>query len=319
MAEGLACNRIRTQYALPSCLLECMSVNPNKKLRWFDRGAEALERQFPGLVGRFMGADHPLMYACPICLTAYGRAAVQAGLLTAEDVPPQSLGGRPLVLTCHRCNSTAGTKIDAHARRRENMREVVGGLQVGARRDVRLTVDDYTVQATASNDGSTIHFDVPARINRPGVPYEVLRLVQAEEKPIKVTYTETPWSEFSASICWLKSAYLALFAAAGYTVVFAPAMQSVREQILHPQTRRIARWGLELPEDVPPSFRRIAKIESPEWQRGWFMQIGRHVVVLPNPNDVTFFARVAAARGMHTYSGREYEWPTEPTFGPQLP
>ena len=38
-------------------------------------------------------------------------------LLSVEDVPPRHSGGRPLVLTCKACNSTAGHSIDAVADR----------------------------------------------------------------------------------------------------------------------------------------------------------------------------------------------------------
>jgi hypothetical protein len=34
--------------------------------------------------------------------------------LTLEDIPPRSLGGKPIILTCKSCNNTIGHKIDYH-------------------------------------------------------------------------------------------------------------------------------------------------------------------------------------------------------------
>jgi hypothetical protein len=45
-------------------------------------------------------------------------------VLTAEHVPPQSFGGRELLLTCKKCNNDAGTLLDAHARHKEDLAEV---------------------------------------------------------------------------------------------------------------------------------------------------------------------------------------------------
>jgi hypothetical protein len=46
-------------------------------------------------------------------------------VLTAEHVPPQSFGGRELLLTCKKCNNEAGTLLDAHARHKEDLAEVM--------------------------------------------------------------------------------------------------------------------------------------------------------------------------------------------------
>lgn len=45
----------------------------------------------------------------------FPRAAVAAGLLTAEHVPPESFGRKELLLTCARCNHTAGAHLDSQA------------------------------------------------------------------------------------------------------------------------------------------------------------------------------------------------------------
>lgn len=102
-----------------------MSVNLATKIRWFRRGAAAFERTFPGLLAARLGSDFGPAYVCPICDKAFSEAAVLAGVLTAEHVPPQSFGGRELLLTCKKCNNEAGTLLDAHARRKEDLSDVM--------------------------------------------------------------------------------------------------------------------------------------------------------------------------------------------------
>ena len=48
-------------------------------------------------------------YLCPLCLKAYKEQDVR-NVLTEEDVPQHSLGGKRIVLTCKNCNSTCGSE-----------------------------------------------------------------------------------------------------------------------------------------------------------------------------------------------------------------
>src|SRR5262245_34192686 len=101
------------------------SLKREDRLRWFDRGAAVFDARFPAARAAAFGADAPPCYICPICCNAFTREDAKTGLLTAEDVPPASLGGSPLVLTCKPCNNAAGTRIDASARSRENIRALI--------------------------------------------------------------------------------------------------------------------------------------------------------------------------------------------------
>jgi hypothetical protein len=72
-----------------------MTANSREK-RWFDEGCDAFKRSFPK-VAVHVPSDR--LYVCPICLHAYSREGLAAGILTREHVPPQSIGGRRIVLT----------------------------------------------------------------------------------------------------------------------------------------------------------------------------------------------------------------------------
>ena len=52
-------------------------------------------------------------YLCPLCMKSFTEQEVRT-ILTEEDVPQASLGGRRVTLTCRQCNSTCGSEIDVH-------------------------------------------------------------------------------------------------------------------------------------------------------------------------------------------------------------
>ena len=48
-------------------------------------------------------------YICPLCLNAYPIGSTE---LTLEHVPPKSVGGKPILITCKACNNKCGADID---------------------------------------------------------------------------------------------------------------------------------------------------------------------------------------------------------------
>src|ERR687892_136380 len=85
-----------------------VSIGPRSRA-WFDQGCDAFKGTFPEIAKR-VSADR--FYVCPVCLHAFGEEALALRFLTREDVPPKSMGGRRLALTCRRCNSEGGHEVD---------------------------------------------------------------------------------------------------------------------------------------------------------------------------------------------------------------
>ena len=138
---------------------------------------------------------------------------------------------------------------------------------------------------------------------------------------ITVAYSGDRYSVLGANISWLRSGYLAAFALFGYKVVFDPAMQIVRTQILKNETRHIVSHLTNIPTEVQARARGpfLAFIESPPLERGLCVAFGRHGVLLPGPGDMTFYDRIAAdieLRGQPCNTTLSFiGWPTEPAFG----
>lgn len=130
-----------------------------KKLRWFRAGAEDFAQVFTAAV---LPKGWTSAYACPLCatrekVTVFAESAI--GELTMEDVPPRHSDGRRLVLTCARCNNTAGHTVDAAAARQAER----NGFELGdGARVVSIEASGLQVKATLTltNHGKDGLFNV---------------------------------------------------------------------------------------------------------------------------------------------------------------
>jgi len=123
-------------------------ANHCKKREWFDLGAESFARVRPDLY------DRPI-YPCPICLATFTIEALAQKQLSAEHVPPESLGGQELLLTCRNCNNSSGTKLDAHARIKEDVQLALAGT-LGHPHRVRAMFGDLVVNAELHTSGGQV-------------------------------------------------------------------------------------------------------------------------------------------------------------------
>jgi hypothetical protein len=281
-------------------------ANERKKREWFDLGADSFARVRPGLY------DHPI-YPCPICLTTFTIEALAEKQLSAEHVPPESLGGRELLLTCRSCNNSSGTKLDAHARIKEDVQLALAGTLEHPHR-VRAMFGDLVVNAELHTSGGKYSLQVPTKINKPGTS-DTLQSVARMGAQLTVEHER--YADLGAKISWFRSGYLALVAVTGYELALDPAFEIVRKQILECDERKMISFTSEVPEHIPLTVRRILHVLAPEWHRGWAVEFGRYFVHFPALGDTSFYDRMAAHAfdPITQYSYRYIGWPSEPTFG----
>jgi hypothetical protein len=284
-----------------------MPIRQRKKRDWFHRGAAAYA---------LVRAEHSAepIYPCPVCLSPFTIDALVDGRLSSEHVPPESLGGRELVLTCKCCNNSAGAKLDADAAVKELVLSAMAGTREHRER-VKATVGDFSVNAEVHLSGGSYSLVVPQHVNKPGTADE-LKTVARAGSSITVQYRR--FSELGAKISWFRAAYLALFAAAGYAFALDPAMEIVRRQILECDERRMVTFTSEVPDDIALSVHRILRVRAPEWHHGWAVEFGRYFLHFPSSGDMDFYDRMATCGSAVTPYMTTYEyigWPTEPTFG----
>lgn len=135
--------------------------------RRFVEGAAALRRYFTA-IGR-PDALPPTgeYYACPCCLKAFGREALSDGTLAIEDVPPKSVGGRWLMLTCRQCNSTAGSRLDAQAQLREEQLDFLAGRVPERALTAKIIVGESTTRGDIRHVGDALMLFVDPRRSDP--------------------------------------------------------------------------------------------------------------------------------------------------------
>lgn len=293
-----------------------MSFSREKKLKWFDQGSESLVR-FGGQIYETLGRPEPATYVCPICVRPFLRTSVDTGELTVEHVPPAAFGGRELVLTCKTCNNDGGSRLDAHARRMEDVADAMNG-RLDRTQKVRIAVGDLVVNGRFCSREGTV--TIPESINRPGAP-ALLRGIVHQGEEISLEYSGDSFAELGAKISWLRSGYLLLFAVFGYPVVADPALDMVRRQILEPDNALSRTFSIDLPGPPLWSERRLAKIIEPASRAGWMVQIGPVGTLLPLCGDMSFYERISKLAGSATGPMRceAYAWPTEPLFGLDFP
>ena len=283
-----------------------MPIRQRKKRDWFDRGAAAY-----ALVRTEHSAEP--IYPCPLCLTPFTVDSLADGRLSSEHVPPESVGGRELVLTCRRCNNSAGAMLDADAAVKELVRSAMAGTREHRER-VKAAIGDFRVNAEVHLSGGRYSLVVPRRVNKPGTA-DNLKTVRPGSS-ITVQYRQ--FSELGAKISWFRAGYLALFAVAGYAFALDPAMEIVRRQILECDERRMVTFTSEVSEEIALSVHRILRVQAPDWHRGWAVEFGRYFLHFPSAGDMDFYDRMSARGSAVTPYMTTYEyvgWPTEPTFG----
>lgn len=275
-----------------------------KKRRWFDLGAANYALVRPG------ASDVPI-YPCPICLTPFTRDALDDGRLTAEDIPPKSLGGRPWLLTCKTCNNFAGTSIDADAKDHEGIREAVAGRET---RRAEAIIGDRRIRGDV--DFKSGQFKVHPEINPPDTS-DYLR--QRITIGTQIQVDTKPRSELGKNISWLKAGYLVMVGEYGFKIAFDPAMEIVRRQILEIDQRRMVTFLREERHLDPllASSVMITRVLQPVDHRGWVVVIGRFLLDYPLRDDMTFYERLAkyADSRSHGTTLKVMSKPTVARFG----
>jgi hypothetical protein len=183
--------------------------------RWFDQGYKSFSRRFPAIASKI---EPEPFYVCPQCLRAFNERALDLRLLTREDVPPKSVGGKKIILTCCECNWRAGHEMDAHARREADILDFFGGRLSEARAMIRTRSGRLPVHLS-SKDRQVTMLGVPkatSPADNDGLKADFnLATVPDGWQDLRINLQFKPFAPARAEASWVRSAYLAFFAALG--------------------------------------------------------------------------------------------------------
>jgi hypothetical protein len=281
------------------------------KQEWFNRGAHTFGQVAP----KYRGAG----YACPICLGISPSLAT----FTFEDVPPRSVGGRPLILTCNVCNSKSGHTCDWHW---ANFWALEGFASEDMKKpvDVEFTYENVTSVAELSNKDGAYVLKIIKKASNPEAVRETERLfgqavaAKAQPEPMNVTFHKSRFDEHLLKVSVLRAAYLVGIAVAGYSWI--RVWEPIRQQILDPINRDeslslLVRYEREYARDR----RSLGIVESPFEMRSFYIGFGRWTIFLPWVRESLLYQPQLMTNQRIEFKGASYEWPKAPTFGLEWP
>ena len=274
------------------------------RARYWNDGAAALRR-----------LGYPQGYGCPLCLRLFGRE--QLDRLTLDHVPPKSVGGKLKVLTCKACNSTAGAELDAYAHQLDVFRRIVAGEPYPPV-PARLTFEGVTVNVEMRSDGALNDIRVLSGSNSPGIPDQFAAAFGAQAghgSEINLILPTLKISERPAKISYLRAGYLAAFTAFGYSAVWWPSFDRVRQQIREPDVDHINPYFFYHPNE--PQGYEVALAIEPKWYSSIIVLMGRYRIMLPLGNDAGLYERIAqrTAAGVEAQvQCRRFGWPRRPQY-----
>ncbi|MBN8678942.1 MAG: hypothetical protein J0M29_12010 [Chitinophagales bacterium] len=258
--------------------------------------------------------DVPNSYVCPLCFGLFEKKALfqtDPNPLTVEHVPPQKLGGTPLVLTCKNCNSTAGHLLDAPLLSIMEVEDFKNFLPNSMAR-VTFSKDGREMNGTISIDDSAKWvIELSSKISNPKhaeyflnkmkrpryevMSYEDLMNYKPGSDSVKLNFRMTVEKEHllrRAEVALLRIAYLLAFGTFGHGFLIHPGLYAIREQFKKPE-EEILRKVFWLRYDFPDNYLGINIIRAPKQMLGFLVvfklktksQSRNFGIVLPGPSE----------------------------------
>lgn len=272
-------------------------------------------------------ADIPNSYICPLCtrhFTMIDLDQTSNNCLTLEDVPPRSLGGKALTLTCKECNNTAGSYLDEELRKKLVAREFLEGVP-GAIVDARITLDrELSVYGTASHrkeGGLDVHLYRKGPNAAPQRSQCIPRVRRhLENKKLQeIQFSSNPYKNRNAEVALLRIAYLIAFCTFGNGFLLNENLVPVREQIQKPNEQILPSLGL-INDDFSKIMPGIYLVAEPREMRSFLVifeltsnRTTKHGVMLPGPSEpgpsiYTLPERKSGSSGIKYHAVRIPDW-----------
>jgi len=287
---------------------------PSRAERLFHLGADATSRTFQ------LPDDGSRWYVCPLCLLGFSEDDIGTDL-TEEHVPPKSVGGAVLLLTCRSCNNSAGHTIDAAIADRDHIESFAQGISGTAEYTgrARLKLGDAEVTVDVETGPNGVRLNVVR--GRTG-PTDLEALRAAFDAAVEagtsdgLAFTLTPRRRVhtrQASIGDLKSAYLLAFTKFGYKYGTSAALSVVREQIDSPESKVVDHFFFPMPDHD----REGMILVTSEPCVALLVMLPDRAVLLPFPFDggpEDPYGQIASLGGPINFKGHPVPWPTEPEY-----
>lgn len=194
---------------------------------------------------------------CPLCLEYFTESMAfktnEKNFLTIEHNPPNSLGGKGTILTCKKCNSINGNKIDKELL---NFLENIDSRNLKPNSKLNTKITNNSINGNKLNaelrydENGNFFFHIDKKRNNPSIYKPFFDSTSYYYKSSKFTSDiknsglrgkinfnlELPSNELNsyAKTCLLKIAYLIAFEKLGHIFIFNHNLDPIREQIKNP-------------------------------------------------------------------------------------
>ena len=189
------------------------------------------------------------VFICPICLEVIDLSKFSENdfnkIISLEDVPPKSMGGKPILITCKQCNNICGHEIDVYLFNELKYRTDIQ-IPSSVGRKARLKSGDNVLNATFKiKDDKNIVLEVTQKNDPKKVKTHFEDIKQSGvnwKLNAQIILSDVKRNPTAANIALLKSAYLLAFQRLGYRYILNEELQIVRNQILNPKESLISRF-----------------------------------------------------------------------------
>lgn len=220
----------------------------NKRLHLLRSCMDQIEKLPWYIVGNKKPVIVQNVFICPICLKVIDLNEVSENelnnIVSLEDVPPKSMGGTPILITCKSCNNTCGHNMDVFLLNELKYREDIKSFGNKGKR-AKLTSGEYDVNAIVKlKEDKTLVLEVKKE-NDPKKIKSYFETIQSEcdwKLNAHIILSDVKRNQAAANIALLKSAYLLAFQKLGYRYILTTKLDVVRNQIQNPEESLIPKF-----------------------------------------------------------------------------
>lgn len=182
--------------------------------------------------------DNDAEFICPICLQEFTNKDID--ILSMEDAPPESLGGKKICITCKNCNNKCGHDIDNYlfnyisSHERSQMLPGTSG---------KIAIQTHGQEIFGSiinklNGRATIRIPMTNKGNNPIKAHNYVN-THGYMSTMQIRNVYPKHDQFKTAIAMLKTAYIILFSKYGYAFLLDKSYDIIRSQIQNPNKKII--------------------------------------------------------------------------------
>jgi hypothetical protein len=206
-----------------------------QRSRLFDLYSANLALYIPAMAGRC---------PCPICGNVFDKSAIDAATLQMNlaHIYPEAAGGRFYTLSCCTCNSTIGSRYDAHLAKDHKL-----AASVDCSVDATVGLEGLKMRVTARKVGDAIHMEEIAKQTYCKARDAIISKLQQGSATFQLSVTGLPENRRN-QMALLHSAYLSTYRWFGIEYCFCADVNWISDSLL--RTDPAEESGL-LAYDVP--------------------------------------------------------------------